>query len=421
MRRIRYSYADVEAMMGVKGFDEDAIRLVLSIYPDGYREELSHDFERAELEDTPDERRDLDGKYECLKFWGYIPGRKLIEYGMDDGTITDPAISYSAIVYLIGDYVISARLNSHPMRRRNIFAAAYKKKPDSVWGQSVPELMEDIQRICNGCARALSDNMSMSAGPMVWAYVDQIPATENLTSVLPRKIWKFKTTPISGSTSRPPMGFFQPPNNVDGLLKLYDYYFKQASEVTGIPAYIYGSDNVGGAGKTASGLSMLMNAAAKGLKAVAGHLDQGIIKPSVREHWITIMLEDEQYAIGDINIIARASDHLVIAEQLQLRRIEYLQMTANPVDSQIIPPEGRAEIHRETVKSLKMPVDKIIPDREAIVQNTAEAKVKEMVVNLASQLGIQPEILYQMAMQPKQAGNKPQQVRPDGAPAGKVA
>ena len=64
-----------------------------------------------------------------------------------------------------------------------------------------------------------------------------------------------------------------------------------------------------------------------------------------------------------VKVVARASEHLVIAEQLQLRRTEFLERTNNPIDMQIIGMEGRAEILRETSKSLKMS-DDIVPAKD---------------------------------------------------------
>jgi hypothetical protein len=48
-----------------------------------------------------------------------------------------------------------------------------------------------------------------------------------------------------------------------------------------------------------------------------------------------------------------------------------LQATLNPMDAQIMGVKGRAELLRETVKALDMPVDKIVPDEADILLATA--------------------------------------------------
>ena len=62
----------------------------------------------------------------------------------------------------------------------------------------------------------------------------------------------------------------------------------------------------------------------------------------------------------------------MVAEQLQIRRVEYLRDTANPVDLQIMGIEGRAAIHRETIKTLKMPTEDIIPTKEEMQARTTQ-------------------------------------------------
>ena len=153
----------------------------------------------------------------------------------------------------------------------------------------------------------------------------------------------------------------------------------------------------GRAGQTASGLSMLLNAAGKGIKSVAGHIDAGIVKPSVEEHWLHVMLMEPDKARGDIKVVPRASDYLIQMEQLQILLAEVLQATNNPSDLQIIGLEGRAELLREQFKHLKLPVDKIVPDRESIMQQSSEQKVLDFVQALGKRMNVPPEQLIQIA------------------------
>jgi hypothetical protein len=53
-----------------------------------------------------------------------------------------------------------------------------------------------------------------------------------------------------------------------------------------------------------------------------------------------------------------------------LRRNEFLQATANPIDAQIVGIPGRAEILRETAKDLNMDTTRIVPPREQLMQAT---------------------------------------------------
>jgi hypothetical protein len=113
---------------------------------------------------------------------------------------------------------------------------------------------------------------------------------------------------------------------------------------------------------------MLMNAASKTLKDVISHIDDGIIRPVISDLWLHMMLFDSFPKRGDVKVIARASEYLIIAEQIQMRRNEFMLQTNNPVDMAIIGMGGRAELLREAIKGLKMD-EKLIPSKETIEQN----------------------------------------------------
>ena len=147
-----------------------------------------------------------------------------------------------------------------------------------------------------------------------------------------------------------------------------------------------------------------MNAASKGLKTVASHIDVGIIKPSIEETWLHIMMYEPEKARGDVAIVARASEYLIMMEQLQIRRMEFLNATNNPTDMQIIGLKGRKNILKETIRTLKMPVDDIIPDQDSIDAQAENAKIQMMITNIATALGVDPQALMQVAMQ----GGQPQ-------------
>jgi len=395
---IRFERSGLLKLIGVEGFNEFAIRQVLRDFgAGGLREWASYDTERYDLENRPSEFGSNKAEtIDCIKYMGPVQGLMLRQWGMTEEEVPDPLMDYQVTAYLIDNYIIGAKLNDHPLGKRNYYSASFDASNDSPWGKGIPELMRDIQKICNGCARALVNNMAHGSGPMVWLDMRRLADGEQVAGITPWKIWRMYSK-AGDNSNQPPVGFFQPASIVEHLLKVYEYFFKQASEVTGIPAYIYGSPKIGGAGETASGLSMLMNAASKGLKAVAAHIDNGIIKPSIEEHWLNIMLYEPEKAIGDVKIVARASEYLIMMEQLQIRRMEFLNTTANPIDMQIIGQAGRAMVLRETVKSLKMPIDKIVPDRESIMQNMDQTMMQLVIQRIAAGLGMPTESIAQLA------------------------
>jgi hypothetical protein len=357
---------DFEALLGVPGFDDQAIRGVLAEYGTrGLKEWVSSDTE-TEIAYSRDDDNDPDAGIDAIEFWGSVPGELLREWGMSNKKIPDPRMSYAVTVWLIGNWVICARLNPHPLGRRPYYSASFAHVPDSIWGSSPPELMRADARMCNAAARAIADNMGIASGPMVGYNLDRIEPGEDLESIYPWKATRTRSDPTGAPGD--PIQFYQPNPITDALQKVFEFFKHQAAESTGIPEYIHGSGKSADTGGTATEFSMRMNNAGKTIKGVVREIDEHVVKPAVKDHWVHIMLyDDDEYKCGDVNIVARASEHLIVAEQLQLRRLEFLREVRGDQDvKNIMGIKGLATLLREIARITKIPVDDLVPPKDAI-------------------------------------------------------
>jgi hypothetical protein len=123
-----------------------------------------------------------------------------------------------------------------------------------------------------------------------------------------------------------------------------------------------------------------------------GHIDQDVIKPIVQRQFVYNMRYDEDEAIkGDVQVIARGAVNLAVKETVNVRRIEFLNATANPIDIEILGKDGRAAILREVAKGLQMPVDEVIPSREKLSLGNAGAQAQALSAQQASGTPLQPD------------------------------
>lgn len=364
-QRHRLTRAQLHDMIGVEGYNEEAIRAALREYENGNLadwETQSLDSERARANNQETSVFE-DRRIVAIEAWMEVSGQKLIEEGVEG--VTDPDRDYPVCVWLVGRHIIYASLNPDPLGRKPYSKACFEDVPGSFWGKGVPQLIADCQDVCNAAARALVVNMLLASGPQVALDTQSIAPGQPVESIYPWKIWQFNYK--TGET-RVPIYFYQPNPMVDALLKVYEQFSRLADDHSGIPAYTYGSANIGGAGRTASGLSMLMNAASKAIKDVISHIDLAIAGV-VRRFAENVMLYNPSPEwSGDIRVIARGASSLMMREQAQIRRIEFLGQTANPFDLQIMGIEGRAEVLREVAKSLDMPTNNIVPDRDTLME-----------------------------------------------------
>lgn len=369
------SRMELSDLIGVPGYDDDAIRKILDV---GNGQSWIN--EDVELVKQEEERKYYSYMrptevFDALEFWGKISGKMLVEWGMSEEDVPDEAREYDANVWLVGNYVIKAVLNYDPLGQKPYAKTSFIKCPGAFWGKGIPEIIEDVQSVCNAAARALVNNMGVASGPQVEVNLDRIPPNEDITQLHPWKIWQTLNDPVGSSA--PAVRFTQPEDNASTLIAVYERFARLADEHSGIPSYLYGDLDTQGAGRTASGLSMLMGAAGKGIRQVVGYIDGDVIKPIVQRQFVYNMRYDEDESIkGDAEIVAKGAVNLAVKETTNLRRIEFLNATANPFDIEIVGQEGRAAILREIAKGLQMPVDEIVPSREkAAYQNRITASM----------------------------------------------
>jgi len=350
-------------LIGVPGYDEEAIRKILDEGSGQSWITPASKNEQSELERKHSiERRPTD-MYDALEFWGKVSGKMLLEWGLTEEEVPDAAKEYDANVWMVGNYVIKAILNYDPLGEKPYAVTSFIKSPGAFWGKGIPEIIEDVQNVCNAAARALVNNMGIASGPQVEVNLERIPANEDITQIHPWKIWQVLNDPLGSSAAA--VRFNQPDDNSAKLMEVYNQFSKLADDHSGVPSYIYGDLNVQGAGRTASGLSMLMGSAGKSIRQVVMHIDADILKLIVHRQFVYNMRYDEDEAIkGDAQIVPRGAINLAVKDTVNTRRIEFLQATANEFDMEIIGKEGRAAILREVAKGLQMPEDEVIPSRE---------------------------------------------------------
>lgn len=363
IQRHRLTAKTLESMKGVPGYSDGDIDQVLAQYGNsGYRLFEYGDQQRDNLEGKYHSRLYQDGLIEALEFWGPVMGSMLIDWGMEN---VDPNKVYDVNAWQIGSYVIKCVINPDPLGRRPYEIASWRKIPGAFWGTSLPEIIRDVQMMCNAASRALANNMGIASGPQVDVSVDRLADGEELTQMYPWKIWQ--TTSDKTGGGQPAIRFFMPDMKAAELMGVYNQFAKQADEVTGIPNYIYGAGAGGsGAGRTASGLSMLMDNAAKGIKAAILSVDHVISMVVNRFYVHNMMYNPDPYIKGDFTVIARGAMGLMHKEQVAIRRNEFLAATANPVDLQIVGPQGRAYLLREIAQGLDMDTDKLVPTTDML-------------------------------------------------------
>jgi hypothetical protein len=366
--RIKLTPKALQELIGVPSYDDDEIETVLDEIKEGKLDNwLSVDQEKATINDTPSPLSYDSKKVEALKFMGAVKGEDILEWGKikgPDGEKLKVSQYYEIIAYKIGKHIISIQYNKDPLGRKPYYKASFEEIDGAFWGKGLPQIIRDVQGVCNAMARAIVNNAGMGSGPQVERNIDRIPPSERAENkLIPWKVWDVTGDMMAGPA--PAIKFYQPPMVVERLMSVYAQFSKIADEHSGVPAFAHGDSNVGGAGNTASGLSMLMGSAARGIKAIIKSIDEYIIKPSVERQYIWLIERKDFFGmVCDYQIVSGGTMAALAREQMAARRIEFMNSTANPVDAQIMGMEGRKYVLEETAKSVNLELSKMMPKKQ---------------------------------------------------------
>ena len=377
IERTRLTRSDLNDLLDLPGYNQEAIRAVLDLYGQGGIVDNwdTTDAERAVQESRENPLLNQSGLITCLEYTGNVQGKMLLEYGMEPELVPDPLRDYYVQAWLIGNYVIKVQMAPSPRKRHPYYVTSFEKVPGTPVGNGLPDILNDIQEASNATLRALVNNLSISSGPQVVVNDDRLAPDEDGEELYPWKRWHVQSDPM-GNNGSAPVSFFQPNSNAQELLTVYQKFVDMADELSAIPKYLSGAGAGGGAGRTASGLAMLMGNASKILQTVAANIDRDILDPLLSALYDMVMLTDQSGILtGEEKVRVLGVSVAVQKETQRARQLEFLQITANPTDAQIVGPKGRASILRNVASTIGLPGEEIVPSAEQLdaMQKQAEA------------------------------------------------
>jgi hypothetical protein len=264
--------------------------------------------------------------------------------------------------------------------------------------------MDDTQLLMNGFMRMAVDNAALSSNLLIEVDETNLVPGQDL-SVYPGKIFRRQ----AGAPGQAIFGT-KFPNVTQECLLMFDKARQLADESTGMPSYAHGMTGVMSVGRTASGMSMLMGAAAQNIKAVVRNIDDYLLSPLGKSLFaFNMQFNFDKELLGDLEVNARGTESLMRNEIRSQRLIQFMQMSANPAMAPFVKYDY---ILRELASSMDLDEDKILNDpREAAIQ-------AKMMAELAELMGPPPG---QEAPQPPTGGGAPSVEDPTGTGGGNIA
>lgn len=290
-------------------------------------------------------------RFEVLEFWGAVERETLEKNGVKIPAELNAADELQANIWYCNGRILRMVLNPFKPARIPYYAVPYELNPYSFFGIGVAENMDDTQTLMNGFMRMAVDNAVLS-GNLVFE-VDEtnlVPGQD--LSVYPGKVFRRQ----GGAPGQAIFGT-KFPNVSNENLQLFDKARILADEATGLPSFSHGQTGVSGVGRTASGISMLMNAASGSIKTVIKNVDDYLLRPIGEAFFSFNMQFDFDSEIkGDLEVKARGTESLMANEVRSQRLMQFLQVASSPA---LAPYAKFPYIIREIAKAMDLDPEKV--------------------------------------------------------------
>ena len=335
-------------------------------------------------------------RFEVLEYWGTVDTAMLEEQEVEIPKELNEFDELQANVWICNGKILRLVLNPFKPAKIPYVAAPYELNPYSFFGVGIAENMDDTQTLMNGFMRMAVDNAVLSGNLIFEVDETNLVPGQDL-SLYPGKIFRRQ----GGAPGQALFGT-KYPNVASENMMLFDKARQLSDESTGMPSFAHGQTGVSGVGRTASGISMLMNAASGSIKTVIKNVDDYLLRPLGEGLFRFNMQFDFDPEIkGDLEVKARGTESLMANEVRSQRLMQFLGVASNPA---LAPFAKFQYVIREIAKSLDLDPDK--------------------VTNNMSEAALQAEMLkeFQRQQQPQQtppmAGADPND--PTGAGGGTI-
>ena len=290
-------------------------------------------------------------RFEVLEYWGMVDTELLEEQDIQIPKELQEFDELQANVWICNGKLLRMVLNPFKPSKIPYSAAPYELNPYSFFGVGIAENMDDTQTLMNGFMRMAVDNAVLSGNLIVEVDETNLVPGQDL-SLYPGKVFRRQ----GGAPGQAIFGTKFPNVSQENMM-LFDKARVLADESTGFPSFAHGQTGVQGVGRTASGISMLMNAAAGGTKTVIKNVDDYLLRPLGEGFFRFNMQFDFDPEIkGDLEVKARGTESLMANEVRSQRLMQFLQIASSPA---LAPFAKFQYVIREIAKSMDLDPDKV--------------------------------------------------------------
>ena len=348
MRRM-VTRKQLRQLVGLPGYDEDAIREVLRMPPQKLRVA-----EGRVIKDMINE--------DAYEMWTYHGEIEPDEMEMLSSRTGDPLTDVDfGVLVIVNDKVVGAMDSWVPDRTLPVDVYCWRKADDSPFGYGLPDELEHQQRVVNSAWRQVMDNGRTSLGGQIVIKKGMIIPQNGSYEITPNKVWLAKD---ELDDVRAAMTTFEFNSHLEELLAIAQAAMQFSDMESGMPQIMGGER--GSAPETVGGMVMLYNNANGVLRQRVKLYDDSITKPHLSRYYDWKMANDPDVNIkGDFEIDARGSTALVERDIQNQALLNLANITNNP---RYIPHLREREELKAILKAFKVDPESMMKPEDQVMQ-----------------------------------------------------
>lgn len=345
---------ELRKLVGLPGYDSDAIRTVLRSEPKRVRVSEGRVVRDVIKEDS----------YEMWTYHGEIEPDEMQALSEQTG---DPLedVTFGVLV-MVNDIVIGAMESWVADKSLPIDVWTWRKADDSPYGHGLPDELEHQQRVVNAAWRQVMDNARTSLGGQIVMKKGQILPVDGSYEITPGKVWTAKDDTID---VRAAFAVFEFNSHLQELLAIAQAAMQFADTESNMPQLMGGEQ--GSAPETVGGTIMLFNNANGVLRQRVKLYDDGVTRPHIGRYFDWKMEnEPDQDIKGDCEIDARGSTALIERDMANQALLNLANITNNP---RYIPHLNEREELKAILKAFKVNPEEIMKPEDQVAQEQQAA------------------------------------------------
>ena len=388
--RHKYSKHGLRKLMGLNGFNVDAIKLYMTEHSAGdYKpeqwetdvRELSKDSAGATWQTGSGDYIDMGNgtgevstgaKYEVLEYWGYVDGHDLAACGADVSK-DELDTEVEANVWLLGGIPIKAVISPLPRGEQLYKLFYYEKDETNIFGEGLPRAIRNSALAIAAAARMMLNNAAICGGPQFEINWDLINTDVcDVDDIKPMKLWI--RNGMGAESNYPAVRVYNVDSHMNEYMQIINQFQQFGDIEATLPTWMIAEPLKSG-NETAGAVSMKMGTINISLRDLVRNFDDFTENILESLYMWNMEYNDKKEIKGDYKVRAKGSSSIIMKE-VRINALNMFATTMQPEDWAYIP---RRQFIEGRVKANDLDIEvRTEEEAQQYMQSMVDQRAKEL-------------------------------------------